>query len=423
MALTIGRVGASIALADHHEWNEDASGNVSLSVWSDAADTVDASFLREQLLGLGDPRGEPFVPVSVGTDPDRDGWYQVRGVKLTDVLGATELRGDRIASVSLRRLPYRVGPRYEVHRKGTVWTNAHSITESTYKGLTALPSSSKAVDLGLTATVTRGTRESATGQLAIYTTNNGTYDTVVSAYVPIGDAYDGAATIEVDVTGSGDWRTVVGTDIPFLPTRWRLSNGSIRVSWNTTAGAFEVEAWKSSAWVNLGEQAGPAANYFKLTDAAASYVTADPVSVDVLKNDPLMCIVRLVFDYDSAKGRVFVDLAVRRGDRNIMGIIKSRPTKQWGVEPTQAVASTAATGCFQPDANDNQSNRWVISSPKTYNLNTGTGAWRLSTADQVCPFAIGAELNGTSASGQSTGQNVAYQYYSQPNETLFVARN
>ena len=39
------------------------------------------------------------------------------------------------------------------------------------------------------------------------------YDTVCSLYVPIEDAYDGAPKIEVDITGTGSWRAVVGKDM------------------------------------------------------------------------------------------------------------------------------------------------------------------------------------------------------------------
>ena len=419
MALTIGRVGSDIALDEHAKWSETGDGRVSIGGWIDAADAADASFLREQLLGLADQFGERIVPVTFGVDDERDGWYEVESIKVDDVLGATEVRGDRQWSATLRRLPYRQQPRYELHRYGTVWTNSHSITTSTYDGFVALPATAEAVDLGSTG-FSRVTRASETGSLTFYVSDP-TYDNVVSAYVPMGDAYDGAAKIEVDIDGNGTWRTVVGSDIRHLPTRWRINNGIMRASWDTTAQGLEVDLY-TGAWNNLGDTSSTD-NHWLITDAAASYLADDPLSVTVLRNDPLACTIRLVFDWDTTKGRIMLDVTVRRGDRNVSCILKSRNSETWGIEPdTAASATTALTGGYRVDANDDNGDRWVVSQPKTHTLNTSTGAARLSSASEVFPFAIGAEVNGSSATGQNTAQNVIYQHYAQPTETLFIAK-
>lgn len=420
MGMTIGRVGSDPLLPEPSSWSEGADGVVRVTGWLIADSTTEASVLREQILGLGDPYGEKFVPVTVAHDPERDGWYEVLDVSVDHVLGQTEVAGGREWSATLRRLPYRTQPRYELHRYGGVWTNNHSITTSTYEGFIALPGTASAVDLGSTG-FNRGTRNSETGAVYFYTADP-TYDVVVSAYVPISDAYVGAARIEMDVSGSGDWYTVVGTDIRPLPTRWRLGNGMIRATWDTTEHGFAVEVYDSSAWEELGTYT--TSNYFVITDAAASYVETDPVAVGVLRNDPLACTLRLVFDYDSGKSRMFTDVTVRRGDRNVFGIIKSRSVNQWGLEPTVTSTATALTsGTFRIDSNDDAGNRWVMSSPKTANFNSSTGAWRVSSSTSVVPWAIGVELNGSGASSQSAADKVSYQFFSQPTETLFIAKN
>ena len=422
MAMTIGRVGTDITLTEPSSWSESSDGVVTISGTIRDVGTQDGSFLREQLIGLADPYGEQFVPVTVGHDSDRNGWYQVLDVSVDHMLGATENHGARGWSATLRRLPYRSQPRYELHKYGTVWTNSHSITTGTFRGYVALPATATAVDLGDdTYTNFRVTRTADTGSVAWYT-GQSMYDTVISAYVPLEDAYDGAAKIEVDVTGSGDWYTVVGTEIRPLPTRWRLGNGLVRATWDTTNFGLAVEVYDSSVWEELGTIT--TSNYFLFTDASSSYIDSDPVAVEVLRNDPLACTLRLVFDFDSAKERVFTDVTVRRGDRNVFGVIKSRAPYQWGVEPSLTGAATALTsGTFSIDANDDAGNRWVMSSPKTANFNSGTGAWRVSTSSDAVPWAIGCEFGGSGATGQNAALQVSYAFFSQPTETLFVAKN
>lgn len=422
MGMTIGRVGTDITLPEPSAWREGADGVVSVGGWLNASSAADASFLREQILGLADPYGEQFVPVTLAHDSQRDGWYQVLDVDVEHVLGLTEGDGDRRWSATLRRLPYRTQPRYELHKYGTVWTNDHSITTSTYRGYVALPATAEAVDLGSdTYTTFRYTRASDTGDVAFYFNQN-FYDCVVSAYVPAGDAYDGAAKIEVDLDGNGTWRTQVGTDIRALPTQWRIGNGMIRASWDSTNQGLNVEVYDSAAWVTLGTYT--TSNYFLFTDAASSYIDTDPVAVGVLRNDPLACTLRLVFDWDTKQSRVFTDVTVRRGDRNVFGIIKSRGVYQWGLEPAVTGAATALTsGTFSIDANDDSGNRWVMSSPKAANFNSGTGAWRVTSSTNVVPWAIGCELGGSSATAQATATKVSYQFFSQPTESLFIAKN
>lgn len=421
MAMTIGRVGIDIALPEPESWSEGADGRVSLQGWLTASTSADASFLREQILGLADPFGEPFVPVTLGHDDERDGWYQVLDVDVEHVLGQTEIDGGRRWSCTLRRLPYRTQPRYELHRYGTVWTNSHSITEGVYvTGFVGLPATSVAVDLGATG-YTRTLRSSDTGEVAIYDGVQ-SYDHVVSAYVPIADAYDGAAKIEVDVDGSQTWRTVVGTDIRALPTRWRLGNGMIRTTWDTTNHGFAVEVYDTGSWEELGTVT--TSNYFLISDESASFITTDPVEVGVLRNDPLACTLRLVFDYESALSRMFCDVTVRRGDRNVFGIIKTRSANQWGLSPTVQSTTTSTTGgTFRVDQHDDAGNRWVMSSPKTASFNTSTGAWRVSSSTSVIPWAIGVEIDGSSATGSNVATQVSYQYFSQPTESLFIAKN
>jgi hypothetical protein len=429
MAMTLGRVGRDVSLGEVSSWDESADGMVSISGWVKGLSVSDASWLREQLLGLTDPRGERAVPVSVGYDDSRDGWYVVDSVDVSDLLGATEVRGDRRWSATLRRLGYREQPRYELHRFGSVWANNHGVVKSSYAGWTSLPSSAQAVDLGADASWTRWTRQTADGTAVAVYLGGGTtlYDTVVSSYVPIDDAYVGAARFEMDVSGSGDWRTVVGGDVRNLPVdRWRLSNGLVRVMWSTGGGLI-MEAWRaaSNAWEPVGVYSSTQ-TVFRLSPDTGLVASSSPVAVAVLRNDPVMTSIRLLLDFDNRTSRIQWDLSLRRGDRNVINVVKSRAIERWGISPSVEVSTVAAlvvtsSASFRPVSNDAYTHRWVTSSPKTAVWNDASGTFRVSTSTNLFPFGLGVELTGSNATGADVASAVTYQFFVQATETQMIA--
>ena len=425
MALKIGRVGRDVTLGEVSAWSEASDGTVSVSGWIRGLSTSDASWLREQLLGLTDPRGESAVPVSVGYDDSRDGWYQVLSVDVTDLLGPTEKRGDRQWSATLRRLGYREQPRYEVHRFGGVWGNVHGIVKLSYAGWTALPATAQAVDLGADASWTRSVRTSADGDMAFYWGGSTTlYDTVVSAYVPIDDAYVGAPKLELDVDGSGTWRTVVGADVRNLPsTRWRLSNGLVRVQWSN-GGGLVLQAYDGSAWDDVGTYTTPTC--FRLSQQSGSTVASAPVALAVLRNDPTIVSMRLLLDFEEKTSRIQWDLSLRRGDRNVINVIKSRAVEQWGIVPSVEVSAVGAavvttSGSIRPRSNDDNGHRWVMSIPETHIQNIDNGAWRVSSSNTSVPWGLGVNVGGSTAVAPNTADAVGYQFYVQAAETLLIA--
>lgn len=426
MALTIGRVGRDVTLGEVSRWEESGDGNVQVGGWIRGLSTQDASWLREQLLGLTDPRGEAAVPVAVGYDDSRDGWYQVLSVDVTDLIGATEKRGDREWSATLRRLGYREQPRYEVHRFGNVFGNDHGIVKATYQGWCALPASAQAVDLGADASWTRTVRTAANGDVAVYTGGSTTlYDTVVSSYVPIDDAYVGAPTLELDVSGSGDWRTVVGADVRNLPsTRWRLSNGLVRCQWSN-GGGLVLEAYDGSAWDTVGTYGG-VPTCFQLSQQTGSTVASAPVAIAVLRNDPTIVSMRLLLDFNDKTSRIQWDVSCRRGERGFINVVKSRDSEAWGVVPSVSVSAVGAavattSGSIRPTSNDANGHQWVMSIPETHIQNTDTGAWRVATSNTSVPWGLGVAVGGSTATGINTANQVGYQFYVQATETLMIA--
>lgn len=420
MSLTIGRVGQGVTLDETNGWREQPDGTVRLSGWMENATASEAGHLRDQLLGMLGSPDEPIVPVTIGHDDTRDGFYEVLDGEVEHVLGATEERGDRKWSATLRRVEMWDQPRYELHRTGGVVTNAHSITTSTYAGFIALPATASAVDRGTdTGALVSSSRSTETGNITFFRgSGSGTslYTTVVSADVPLADWYDGAATLEVD-PGAGTDRVVVGRRVRKTDRAdWRLSNGLIEATWNSGNYGVDLRVWNGSAWEAI-------APTFLLTDDTSSTpVEENPVSWRVLRNDPCMVTIRLVFDYSSGIDRYQWDLSMRRGGRDLINVVKSRASVQWGIEQTGgAFPVTDLTGGYHVTDDDANGNRWLIASPKAFTRNASVGVAYLDSATQVFPFGLGVELNGSSASLQNTAQNTVYQYYSQPIETPAVS--
>lgn len=419
MTFTIGRVGDAISLSDVSGWQEQADGTVALNGWIRPTSVADGEILRDQLLGLVGSPDEPMVPITVGHDDTRNGWYRVLDADVESVIGATEKRGERRWSATVQRSRWWDQPRLEVRRDGGVVTNVHSITTATHSGFIGIPTAGVAIDSGTdTGTLVLATRVAETGSMRLITgsgTSAALYNTVVSYDCPLANVYDGAATVEVNV-GSSTYRPVIGR-----PTRreyvtaWRLNNGLLRVSWDTTNHGLIISGFISDVWEQNPET-------FLLTDSDAhNAVGLDPIAWSVLRNDPAMVLIRLLFSYNSGASRMTWDIGLRRGDRNCLNVVKCRTSAKYGLKLSTSQLGTDLVGGIQRNGDDANNNCYVISLPKTTTDNLTTSAVYLTTASQVFPFGLGMEMGGAAATGQNTAQNVIYQYYAQPIETLGVS--
>lgn len=419
MTFTIGRVGDSVALDEMSGWQERSDGTVDLQGWLQGSTVADVEVLRDQLLGLVGSLDEPMVPVTVGHDDTRDGWYRVLDAEVEHDLGATPTSGARRWRATIRRSPWWDQPRLEVRRDGGVVTNVHSITTSTHTGFIGIPTAGVAIDSGTdTGSLTLATRVAETGSMRLITgsgTGAALYNTVVSYDCPLANIYDGAATVEVNV-GGGTYRPVIGRPVRReYATAWRLNNGLLRVSWDTTNHGLIVSGYISGAW-----EANPES--FLLTDTDAhNAVGLDPIAWSVLRNDPAMALIRLLFSYNSGASRIIWDVGIRRGDRNCINVVKSRTSAKWGLKLSAGSLATDLVGGIQRNGDDANDNCFTIALPKTTTDDLSTSEVYLTTASQVFPFGIGMEMGGAAATGQNTAQNVIYQYYAQPIETLGVS--
>jgi hypothetical protein len=417
-ALQIGRIGLDIDVDTPMRWDESGDRVTMSGLVHLPSSTAEAKWLSEQLVNLaGRFRSERQVPLISTAWPERNGWVEVQSSEVTPVEGFAPGVNAIRWSASMRRLPGRAMPRYELRRLGYPIANDHSTTRASYAGWLSAPLTATALDLGADVTWTPGERVSDTGAVSFVTGGAAVlYDTVASMFVPIADVYDGAAKIEVDITGSGDWRAVVGKDVQlFAANRVRLNNGLVRVGWNTTDHRLTMQVYTGSAWEALQDQ-------FTFTSGGASLTPlgVSPSAVTVVRNDAARVTIQMLMPFLTSGHRVALFLSLRRGDYNVLGSLKSSSSRQFGINPSTAPATTSLTSAVHRTANDSAGNGWVISSPRAFTPDLTDGWLHLTAGSKSFPFGIGVELDGTTAAGNYTAALVRSQYYAQPGEQIYV---
>lgn len=416
-SLQIGRLGLDIDMEAPMRWEESGSRVTVSGVISAPATAAEKLWQAEQILNLAGPtRGELAVPVISTAWPERDGWYEVMATEVSPERGFTAGDNRLGWSATMRRIRGGKQPRYELRRLGYPIDNDHSITRSSYAGFLCYPANATAPDFGDDTTWTIGSRSAEGGSVALVT-GGGTvlYDTVASLYVPLTDAYIGAPKVEVSVGGS--WRTVVGKDIRLTTADLvRINNGLIRASWDTTNHRLQIEAYVSGAWEALEDE-------FTFTTGGATLTPfgTDPSTITVVRNDASRVTIQLLFPILSGQHRAVMFLSLRRGDRNVLGSIKSSSSRQFGITTSTAAAATTLTSGFHRTADDANGNRYVICSPRTFTGDLTFGTLYLNSGSQSFPFGIGVEAGGTAATGVNTAGSVRSQYYAQPGEQIYVS--
>lgn len=419
-AMQIGRVGLDIDLSAPLSWQE-AGDQVTIEAQIKAPHTAATKrWLAEQIVNLAGPyRSEVAVPFTTTAWADRDCWVEVLETSVSpEARGSQPGTGPFRFSASMRRLKGRKQPRYELGRgPGGVIANDHSITKGSYAGWVSFPGSADAVDLGDDVTWTRGNRTTEDGFMAFVTGGSTTlYNTVVSMYCPLVDAYRGAATIEVDIDGNDTWRAITGKEIRLVgANRVRLTNGLVRWTWDTTYNTLQGEVYVVNTWEPLDED-------FAFTTGGASLTPlgVNPSSVWVVRNDPLRVTLQFTLDYQSGTHRIVLFLSLRRGDLNLLGSIKSSSSRQFGIDPGNTLATSLTSG-IRRNGDDTNGNRWILASPRTFTTDLSDGWIHLTTGSKSFPFGIGIELGGSASTGQLTAANVLSQYYAQPPEQLYIS--
>lgn len=410
MTATIGRVGGDVTFDGMQGWDQ-SGDRVSVRGFLKATTTDDLRVLRQQLSGYVNNPDEPVVPVTWSYDPTVDGFYRVTGV---DVSAAPVSAKSFLFpfTASLERVAGYAAPLIEPRLSGALRVNSHAIVVGSVLPIVGFPSSATDVWTGTSGGAPAGftTRTSADGAMRVFT--NGNWDSLGFAVEPA-DFYVGAATIEVGDT----LRTVVGDQITNEPTAWRLSNGLVRVTPGSTAGRLDISHYDGSAW--------DTAKSIRIFGNTTAGNVDSFTSVRVMKNAPEGCVIRLgcTVAYGFDWGYTYVDLRLRRGDRNVEGCLVSKAQSDWGVALSTAEACTAQTGGIRATANDASSNRIVLAQPDAITSDLVNGSIRQTAASyNEYPFMVSSEIGGSGVGGTSLNlaQNLIYTYMAATGEQPVV---
>lgn len=429
--LVIGRVGSALDV-DAPQVLGVSGDRMKVGGWLEAGSLADAKVLRDQVLGLWGDRDEPIKPVTYASDTTLNGFYEVLGVQVDDVLGQSETVGGRKWSADLRRVPGWQAPLIESKLVGALRSNSHSIVTGSSVPFLAVPSAcGDGFNPGGTGSLTMGSRTSATGGLHFaYGANSLLYDTIAGYYLAPGDFYDGSPLIEVSTDSGSTWRAVSGRLMRNTPDAVRISNGLIRFTM-TTAGALftKCEVYNGSAWEDVEDGGSPAVDVTPYLTYAGATHTAFPSakqSIVVEQAHSAVATVKLTWNL-ATPAAVDVYLTLRRGDRMGRFVVMSQDgvlSTKWGMQWARDLLVTTAslTGGSRLSGNDANGNRWVMATPAAFtNDSSGaTNSYYRDTDNIAWSFAFGVELDGSGSSGQNTAQNIAYQYFAAQQEQVFV---
>lgn len=397
----IGRIGLAVANGgDGYSFEEPSeikqSGRqLELTGFQQESTIAALTWLRDQILGLTQQVGETAVPVRFSDYTHLNGYYRVASSS------ADRSPAGVAWSVSLERVTDWVSPKVDLYLIGGLLTNSHSVTAGYL--FYAVPPGGVWDSLGVVGS--RSTGDSVSIPYDTVSSISGVTNTVTNYTVDPQYWYRSGARIEYDIVDNGTFTTVVGrrsfrTDA--TTGQLRISNGVVRFLWDTGNGEMNVSWWDGSQW----ETATTFTNYI-----GGNAQTA--IAAAVIRNNADECSVRYTLTETGIDVIEFVDVTLRRGSRNVVcySQLTQARTAAWEVRFTTPASCTAITGGLRRTSNNAGGNREILVSKDGTTITTGTG--RIGQASSVSSFlwAIGCEIDGSSAAGINTAANQASEFF------------
>jgi hypothetical protein len=377
-----------------------------------AASTTELRTRRQQLVGLVDNPDEEVVPILWATDPSYDGFYRIRDVVVRQV-GPT---GSARASfrVSAERVGGYANPVFEVVASNVTRTNGHSATGA---ALLYVPDPAFYDIDGFSSVSAFGTRPTADGinvqVLATSDPNGRSYRFNVAP----ADYYRASCTVEVEVGGA--WQLVVGTQIP-RATRFRISNGIVRLTSANSGTGATFEAWNGSAWISQGITLVDSLSTLRALGRWAPGMSAvGDLPVTVVRNSPEAVVVRQSGYSDQ------VSYSLLRGARHVTvpwaGSSNVSGTTTVGIGMTTGIAGSDGGGYVT--ANTAVSNvGMMFATAAADTVDTTNTRVRNTTAALAGTLFVGCTVGGGVDTTLSTAGNVFLQMMSGVNWRQRVVR-
>jgi hypothetical protein len=405
VSLQIGRIGLATANGGDGYTLDDAS-TITQSGRSFHLDGIQSGttagllWLRDQFMGLLDPGSDPVIPVRFSTISQLDGYYRVDGAQVDHPRGGLGASGSgnwTTWSVDLTRITDWAKPRVDVYLASALLPNTLSVTSGDY--LVGAPGTFDVHSL-ISIDHTRPNSDGMNQAVAYLAGATAAQTLTGRASIRPQYWYQGGCRVEYDVNNDGNYYAVVGRQpIPTPNTgRLRISNGLVRLNWNDSSGPLNIYWYDGSTWD------GPTG--FTLQYSAVDLAA---YSATVTRNTPQECSVR--FETGGAGGSLaggtWADVSVRRGSRNVYIYLSSSDslvslTAAWNGKFTTSTACTTLTSGLRRTSNNAGGNREIIGADKGSTITTGSGQVGVPALAGWAMYAIGCEVDGSSATGNKT---------------------
>jgi hypothetical protein len=203
---------------------------------------------------------------------------------------------------------------------------------------------------------------------------------------------------------------VYGVDVPLAAAGWALSNGLVNVT-PGVSGTLDVQAYTASAWHSKEWNVSVAGS-------ASSITSWDGATL--LRNDPEMCILRLV--KGMSPGRATLDLTLRRGSRFVEGYLQTGTAATLAAyrQTLETNTSFAASGYVTATGDDADGNRFTVGSARSFTAHANGGVLKAATTSM--DFWIGVAAGGGSAVSGDAATDLRNQYVSCMPEAVYGVR-
>jgi hypothetical protein len=338
------------------------------------------------------------IPVTFTDKPERSGYYTVKSAAST----YTEHLNERVTAdwkVSLERIGSDSETDLQSRLTGAVRLNDFALTGERWH---APPIGHYAYYTG-SSNPTTMTRTGADGAMTVYRSVPANVSPRWGC-LPT-DYLDGR--VKVTTTGAQE---VYGVDVPLAAAGWALSNGLVNVT-PGVSGTLDIQAYTSGAWHSKEWNVSVAGS-------ASSITSWDGATL--LRNDPEMCIVRLVKGLNP--GRATVDLTLRRGSRFVEGYLQTGTSATLAAyrQTLETNTSFAASGYVTATGDDADGNRFAAGSARTFTAHTNGGV--IKSAATSMDFWIGVAAGGGSAVSGDAATDLRNQYIACMPEAVYGVR-
>ena len=172
---------------------------------------------------------------------------------------------------------------------------------------------------------------------------------------------------------------------------------------SNTQSRFTIYVWENDDWRS--------AKQFAVSKGTSKTEWDGWNTVNIIKNYAECGTVRFTSQANTdGSGRLTFDVSLRRGSRYFSLIINSYGNAdEIRIQRTATEASSSGTGYIVSSTNDSEGNFFILGSPNTFSSDLTEGGIYL-TATQMKAF-VGYCLDGTSAAGENTPDNMRDSYF------------